>query len=454
MRLRSPWKPRLAGIEANAAERLVRALADDILEGKLTGGDRLPAHRELAWALEIGVGTVTKAYAILERRGLTRSVKGRGTFVASHQARQGPLIDLSVNTPPAILSTRLLARSLTELGRKIDAGHFNLYAPPAGHMEHRRILSRWLATLGLTADPAHLVLTGGAQQALAVAFNLACGREGVLLTERLNYPGAISLCRQMAYRMHGVEVDHEGIVPSSLGEALDAELPIGRKAVYVTPTLHNPTTATMGLERRHAIVNLCRARDAWIIEDGVYTTGTEKLPPLAALAPERCFYVGSLSKTLSPGLRVGVLVVPPCMEQPVEAALQAVPFSPSPLSCAVVEDWLTNGIIDSLRTGLKTEALRRAKLARSLLSGQTLICHPGAYHAWLPMPRGAASQFAGAAAGLGIAVTSPEAVMVNPGEDDSGIRLCLGGPSLDELTKALTLLSGIGRSRSALSLRV
>ncbi len=81
MLLRPRWTPRLAEIKAGPVERLVVALADDILEGRLTGGDRLHAHRDLAWALGIGVGTVTKAYAVLERRGLIRSIKGSGTFV-------------------------------------------------------------------------------------------------------------------------------------------------------------------------------------------------------------------------------------------------------------------------------------------------------------------------------------------------------------------------------------
>jgi len=316
-------------------------------------------------------------------------------------------------------------------------------------MEHRRLLSRWLATLNLDTDPTSLVLTGGAQQALALAFELSCGREGVILTERLTYPGAITLCRHRAYRMRGVAIDDEGIVPSSLATALDATPSTGRKAVYVTPNLHNPTTATMSLGRRQAVVELCRARDAWIVEDGVYTTGAEDTPPLAALAPERTFYVGSLSKTLSPGLRIGVLVVPPGMEHSAEMALQAFPLSPSPLSCAVVEDWLANGVIDSLRMGLREEALRRSHLAASLLNKKTLVCHPGAYHAWLPMPRHVASQFSIAAASLGVAVTPPEAIMVDPKEDSSGIRLCLGGPPFDELTKALTLLSGVGHAGSA-----
>ncbi len=125
MLLPSPWTPRLARIEASAAERLARALADDIVEGRLAGGDRLPAHRDLADRLQIGRGSVTRAYALLERRGLTRSVRGRGTFVASQQAQAGEDIDLSSNAPPAAISARVLARTLTGIARSIDADHFN-----------------------------------------------------------------------------------------------------------------------------------------------------------------------------------------------------------------------------------------------------------------------------------------------------------------------------------------
>lgn len=76
MRLISPWTPRLANGTASPSSRLVAALAEDILEGQVDTGDRLPAHRDLADRLDISVGTVTKAYNVLERRGLVRSVKG------------------------------------------------------------------------------------------------------------------------------------------------------------------------------------------------------------------------------------------------------------------------------------------------------------------------------------------------------------------------------------------
>ena len=442
MRLQSPWPPRLADIEASTTDRLVLALADDIIEGRLKGGDRLPAHRDLAWKLGIGLGTVTKAYGIVERRGLTRSVKGRGTFVTIHQAHEGRQIDLSSNTPPAMLTDRLLARTLAGIARRIDADQLNLYAPPTGHLEHRRLMARWLETLGVTADPSCLVLAGNARQAIALAFDLACGHQGVILTERITYPGAIAFARRKGHQMRGIEIDAEGMIPEALAIALADERAVS-KAVYLTPTLHNPTTATMGMARRQSIVDTCRRAGARIIEDGVYAFAAPGVPPLAALAPDITLHVNGLSKSLGPGLRIGVLALPPAMMDTAEDIVRDMPMQPAPLSCALVEAWLASGVIASVQKDLRHEAARRSRLAASLLSAFGLITDPAAYHAWLPAPGDVAEGLVAGAAAIGIRITLPASLMVETEDQATGIRLCLGEPSFDELTGALSAFSGM-----------
>ncbi len=441
MLLQSPWIPRLANIETNTAERLVLALADDIIEGRLAGGDRLPAHRDLAWKLGVGLGTVTKAYAALERRGLTRSIKGRGTFVALQVAQKDLQTDLSSNAPPAMLSSRILAKTLTVIARKIDADHFNLYAPSGGHTEHRVTMARWLETLGLPADPSNLVLTNGARQALALAFDLVCGPDGLLLTERLTYPGALALLRRKGCRMQGVEIDAEGMIPDALAQTLNDTAQHNNRAVYLTPTLHNPTTATMGAGRRQAIADICRRAGVRIIEDGVYAASEISLSPLAALAPDITLHVNGLSKSLSPGLQIGVLALPDDLKNEARRLLEEVPIAPSALSCAVIEDWISTGTISSLQKDMHREAQRRSALAASLLGMNALVSHPDAYNVWLPMKRDAAEHFVSLAGASGIKLTAPETIMVNPKDQTSGIRICLGSPSFDDLTRALTLLA-------------
>jgi DNA-binding transcriptional MocR family regulator len=434
----------LANGTANAAERLKQAMSEDIFEGRLTSGDRLPAHRDLAWRLGIGVGTVTKAYAMLGRQGLTRSVKGRGTFVATRVARSGPRIDLSINMPPPMIGERLLARTLTTIAHKIDAAHLNLYAPLTGHDEHRRLLASWLETFSLAADPRQIIPTAGALQAISLAFDLACGPNGVILTERLTYPGAIALARQRGFRLRGVEVDEEGMMPEALDATLGEEASASNRAVYVTPTLHNPTTATMGRARREAILDICKRRSALVIEDGVYglDTDNERIP-LAATSPENVIYIASLSKTLSPGLRIGALTLPPGMQDKAEALLRALPIGPSPLSMSVMDDWLANGVIASIRQAINVETRRRSNLAMSVLGRERGRFHPAALHCWLPMSHSKAERFVLTASALGIALTAPSSLVVDPEDEAIGVRLCLGGCSPDDLKSALFVISDL-----------
>lgn len=443
MRLKSPWSARLADSEGSPSHRLLEALSQDILAGHLKGGDRLPPHRELAWTLHLGVGTVTKAYAILERRGLARSVKGKGTFVAELQAEKGQLIDLSVNAIPPMLSDRLLARTLSTVARKIDAQHVHLRPPLAGHNAHRRILGRWLESLGVVAEPNRIVLTGSGQQALWLAFDTLCGGRGLIVTERLSYSGAIALARHRGHPIEGVEIDAEGMVPADLARVLDREGgDARRRLVYVTPTLHNPTTASMSLSRRQEIIEVCRKRDVAIVEDGVYTLGvTPERPPLVALAPDNVFHVTSLSKTMTSGLRLGVLVLPSKWISRAEEALQILPLAASPLDYALLEEWFTSGVVDATRVSLQTEAGRRVNLVASLLPNRKMVTDPTAFHAWMPMPHAQADAFAASAELMGVLVTRPDAVRASRDDEDTGIRLCLGGPSLDELSRGLSILA-------------
>lgn len=445
MLLQSPWQPRLVEGAGPPSERLVAALADDIMEGRLEAGARLPAHRDLAWALKIGVGTVTKAYAVLERRGLTRSVKGRGTFVALVQARSSPQIDLSFNVPPAILSERLLRRTLGSIAKGIDPALFTGYPPPLGHDEHRRLMARWLESLGLPADPGHVVLTAGAQQALAVAFAVSLKPGGTIYCDALTYPGVLTLARFSGYRVVGLAMDEEGMLPSALEEALGGGPVSARSALlYTMPTMQNPTTGIMSAARRCHFAELCRERKIPIVEDDVYSLAPlPSRPPIATLAPERTFYVNSLSKTVSPGLRIGSLVVPPGLMDRAVAALRATMLSVSPLSCAVMERWMQDGTAETLRGAIRMEAERRTSLARSILGEALRPSEIVGFHTFMPLPRAEADRLAAACDAAGIAVTPPRAIAANRAGGPSGLRLCLGAPSLPDLRTGLAKIASL-----------
>ena len=442
MRLVSPWSPHLAEIDAPLHERLAAALADDVAEGRVEVGARLPAHRDLAWRLGVGIGTVTRAYGVLERRGLVRSERGRGMFVAGGEAQARTRVDLSVNAPPQVFADRLLAATFTALARDVSAEAFARYRPAIGDLEHRRIMARWLAEHRFAAPVERLILTNGAQHALAIAFAVASREDRVLITEAVTYPGALTLARHTGEVPLAVALDGEGMLPAALEASLSAVSRTGRRAVvYVTPTQHNPTTATMGEARRLDLVALARAHDALIVEDDVYSLFT---PPgvstLAELAPERTFYVNGLSKTLNPGLRLGVLVAPPRCFEAACAGLSATSSMASPISCVVMERWVLDGTAASIGASIRLEAMARATLARDRLEGIVLSETRPGFHVWLPMPLLDAERLARRAEHAGVTVTPPSALMVDPGGALAGLRLCLGAPTRTQLAEALAIL--------------
>ncbi|QDO97110.1 PLP-dependent aminotransferase family protein [Ferrovibrio terrae] len=443
MRKKPTWMPRLSGIEGTPCDRLVTAMAEDIVEGRIEANSRLPPHRELAIALGLGLGTVTKAYGLLERRGLTRTVKGSGTFVALSHSRSGPTIDLSRNVPPAIMTERVLARTMSALAKRPDSHLFNSYPPAAGHDEYRRQMAHWYSRLGMDADPRRLMLTSGAHHALAVALSVAAGPQGHLLVESHTYPGAIALARYQGLKLVGVEADDDGMSADALDRALHG-IRESKRALYVTPTMQNPTTTTMSLSRRKAIVRVCIEHDVQIIEDDVYSLGgAPALPPLAMLAPERTLYVNGLSKTLCPSLRIGGLVTPPSLYAQAENILQVTSLMVSSASCAVMEQWMLDGTADAVSASIREESRRRYAVARTYLGDAMKEPDHVGFHLWLPMERSTARLFEEEAKALGVIVTPADSTAVGPDVAKGGIRLCIGAVSQAELQTALPALSAL-----------
>src|SRR5215469_1474616 len=323
------WKPVLEDTPRPLVDRLLAALERDIRAGTLAPGLRLPPQRELAWHLKMSLGTVTKAYAEAERRGLTQATVGRGTFVAApapdaafrFSPRGQPNgVNLAQNVRPVLSGAAHLTRALDKLRRK-DLSRLLVYSPSAGEDDHRRAMADWLAsTTPLQPDWRNLAVTAGGQQAVALALGSLASAGDAILTEAGTYYGLRTLAEHAGYRLKGLQLDDQGLVPDALDRAAASS---GARVVYVTPTLHNPTGRTMSRGRREEIVRVARARDLWIVEDDVYALYADpgSVTPLAALAPERTLYVSSLSKSLSMGLRVGVVLTPGA--DPLERVLRA-----------------------------------------------------------------------------------------------------------------------------------
>jgi len=419
---------------------LTDVLADAIAEGHLSQGARLPTHRELAKRLGVTTATVTRAYLEAERRGLVRGEVGRGTFVRAgdraagrfdfgRESRPG-VIDLALNLPPLGASREeeaLMAEGLGALAARRDIMRLMHYQPTHVLAEHRVAGRSWLARCGVSAEPAQIVLTAGSQHALFVALAALSKPGDEILTESLTYPGLMSAAALLHLRLRGVALDKEGVVPEALGAAAAG----GARVVYLVPTLHNPTTATMSMRRRQQVAQVVAQHGLTLIEDDIHALLLPKARrprPLASLVPERTIYVANTAKLLAPALRVSYLAVPSALVEVIVAAVQASIWMTPPLGAELATHWIESGVADRLVALRQREAAARQRIAAEKLRRFAYRAHPAGYHGWLTLPEPWRSDaFVAQLADRGVAVTAGEAFVVGRAAAPHAVRLCLGG---------------------------
>lgn len=454
------WLPTIRGRTGPAYVRIVEALADDIASGGLHQGQRLPTHRALATALHLDVTTVTRAYSEARRQGLIDARTGRGTFVAAtasaamRRAGAPPAIDLTMILPPQPEGNELertLVATLSEIRRQPGFAPYLAYQQPGGSAAERAVASQWLAPRvpGLTRE--RTLVAPGTQSVLAGLLLTLTQPGDTVLTEALTYAGLKAAAALARVNLVGVALDAEGVAPAALAAA---QRKYKARVVVLTPTLHNPTTATMGAKRRQDITEVLKRRRLTLIEDDPYVLLDKSATPLAALAPERTYLAATLSKCLAPGLRTSLLVAPDAEAADRAAlALRAVAQMPAPLLTAAALRWLQDGRADAIIAAVRAEAQARQALSRDVLGPDWL--HHGARggdtrriaaqsaspHLWLPSPHAWTSErFAAVLRGRGLAVVASEAFAVAP-DAPQGIRLALGSArTRAELRAALEIV--------------
>jgi DNA-binding transcriptional MocR family regulator len=427
------WQPTLRQGAKALHDQLIDALSRDITSGTLPPGSQLPPQRDLAYKLKIGVGTVTKAYAEARRRGLLTATVGRGSFVSGATTtvdadRDAP-IDFSRNISQVTASPAQLADAFAALRRRSDLAEHLDYAPPAGMPVHRQAGAKWLAaSTGVIVDWQRLVVCGGGQHAMALAFASLCKAGDTVITECATFAGMKTLADQLGVRLQGLRMDAEGLTP----EALDRAAASGARILYTIPTLQNPTARIMSAKRRADIAAIARKRNLIVVEDDVYgpfVRGEHDAQPFAALIPERTFHIASLSKTVAPGVRCGYLAAPDQDHfDRVIRAVRAFSYAPAGFGQLIATHWIEDGTAQAIATSVKRDITIRTDLARRVLGKAVEGPHAKASpHFWLPMSELKAERVAGAALRGGVAVTPASAPIVDATEI-SGLRLCIGAP--------------------------
>ena len=306
------WIPTLTQNGKPRYLAIAEAIAVDIRTGTLSPGDRLPPQRRLAARLGIDFTTVSRAYSEAQARGLVASHVGRGTFVTSvapeafcsDPQRDGEE-DLSMNMAPEPTDAALLEKMREGMGY-VSANLIALlrYQSAVGSEQDKMAASTWLSMRGMVPLLERIAVTPGAHPTMVAILSILTTPGDVVLCETITYPGIRNIAAQMRVQLKGIAMDAEGILPDALEAAIKAHAP---RALYLNPTLQNPTTLTIPTARRLEIAEVLNRYGLPLIEDDAYGFIPLKAPaPLAVSAPDLTWHIGGLAKCIGAGLRLGV----------------------------------------------------------------------------------------------------------------------------------------------------
>ncbi len=454
------WLPRLEGRAGPRYRAIADALQQDIQEGRLPQGSRLPTHRDLAWRLGVTVGTVTRAYVEAERRGLISGEVGRGTYVRpltpdyperriedSAAARPGQnapaFVDLAGNEPPPAPLANEIGAALASVATDPELPELLRYRPSQGMRRHREAAQSWVARFGVEAPVERIVPTNGAQHAILLACSAAMRTGDVLLTEALTFFGIKSIARVLGLRLHGVEADEGGLSPAALDAAIRAT---GARALYAIPTLQNPTNVSMDEARRREIAAVCRRHEVVVIEDDIYNFLLETpLAPLHTYLPELSIYVTNLSKSVAPALRVGYLVGPQPLVDASLIAMRASTIMSSPLLQETAARLILDGTAWRNAVAIRAEVAARQVMAGRILGSYELHRQPTAMHIWLQLPEPWRREaFAAETKRRGVGVAAADVFATGRQSMPHAVRVSVSAAnSRDELAVGLNVLAEI-----------
>jgi DNA-binding transcriptional MocR family regulator len=442
------WPTARAPLPVLLAARL-RRLID---EGELPPGEPLPPDRSLAAALAVGRSTVVAAYDLLSAEGRIVRRQGSGTRVAGDdpaRPRQTtsapiflhlleppdgviPLACAAPDSPPPELAAAYAHVAAVLAGTTGDIGYY-----PAGHPVLRRAIAGRYAKRGIPTGPERILVTAGAQQALSLLARALVVPGDRVLAEGPTYPGALEAFREQA------------AVPCCLPVGLDSLTAAARQhriaLAYVISTFHNPTGSVLPAAARRALVRTAAAANVPLIDDEVLSDlafpGVQAPPPLAAYA-DTVISVGSLSKSVWGGLRIGWVRGP----EPLIARLARL-LAVHDLGGNVPAQLAAAELLPRLDALTRRQAAQRqashdqlrAKLARHL-PGWDVPPVPGGQTLWVCLPHGDGTSFAQAALRHGVAVL-PGGGLDASGRSENYLRLHFLAPP-GQLAEAVRRLTG------------
>ena len=448
--------------------RLAAAMERAILEGALKPGDKLPPQRDIAFDLGVTVGTIGRAYQIARERGLTTGEVGRGTYVRDpqasslerHERARAPETLRTRHTLDSTPLIRLDSTSAPDIGQAAEIGQTIaavIRDEPQRIIDYvrgvpqswREAGAEWLVCGGYRPSPDDIVPTVGADAAIQAIIGMTTHPGDRIVLEDLSY-SAVARASTMIGRLPlTVGMDEEGMLPDELDRCAARQHP---KLLFLMPAANNPTGRRLSPERREAIVAVARRHNLTIVEDHVYGALTDdEAAPIAALAPERTFLVGGLSKAVAAGVRAGWIATPRGQAVRANVAHSMLSGSRSFLNMETAARLVLSGNADAIRSRVIAELKARGTIFDQVF--KTASEGPASVmpFRWVELPLPWTSPaFQIAARNNGILIDGEDEYRsVRTDRMTHGVRIGLSSvPGRDDLSSALQILKGLHDSGS------
>jgi DNA-binding transcriptional MocR family regulator len=409
--------------------QIVRQIRDRILSGQMPSGFHLPPERQLAEQLSITRATVKNAYDELKAQGLLDARVGRGTIVAAakhplpeptfrrnvvwpHYFRDDRLrpsdplvrdlldvslrpgaISLAVGLPSAEhVPLRVFEQTVSKLAETAGS-QILLQAPTEGHLPLRASLGQWLATRGIRSNTEEIMILSGSQQGLHLASRVFLNPGDLVIVEAPTYFGALGVFRRAGVHLISVPVDEHGMQVETLATLLRHQRP---KMIYTQPTFQNPSSSVLSLERRFQLLQLVASYGIPLVEDDTYSElryEGDPLPSLKAMDNSGLVMsLGTFSKILFPGIRLGWLVADREVVQQFALAKQTEDLHSGTLAQWVVDDMIRTGTLDvhlaeMRRVYREQRDIMEHALRREAIDGLTWKTPAGGFYFWCEFKR-------------------------------------------------------------------
>jgi 2-aminoadipate transaminase len=326
------------------------------------------------------------------------------------------------------------------------------YGGGQGDPRLREQIQEIMALEGVHGSVEDIMITTGSQHALELISDLFLDQGDVVLVEAPSYVGAVGIFRHKEAHIEHVFTDDQGISPEALREAAERMIAAGHKVkmLYLVPNFANPSGVTLTAERRVEVLKICRELGILIVEDNPYgQLYFDKQPPKAirSLDDQGVVYLGSFSKILSPGLRVGYVLAPPAIREKLVLANESAILSPATFAQMLVSEYLSisdwQGQIATYRDLYKTKRDAALAALQQYLPRVETTKPDGGFFLWLTLPEGLNSKEMLPLAVNELVAYTPGTAFFGDGRGANNIRVCFSHPTAENVAVGIKRLSNV-----------